>query len=135
MKKELPFNKLVLYAEGGLEAEETKLIDESLKNDPHSQEVVEGLKAIYANEEVNATTILDGFEKFEQQFEQQIYTHTKFSNHLIELNRQLRVAAAVFVLLVSCSFLMGFVEVNQGEQIVIEEQGPYDLAMGSKIAP
>ena len=135
MKKELPFEKLMSYADGCLERAEAAHIASLLENDPISQELVEGLKAIYVKEGKDSRSLERGFVRMEKHFDRKIHTHTNFSNHLIDLNRQLRVAAAVFVLLISCSILMGFGTVNRGEKQNMEQHGPYDLAMGSKIAP
>ncbi|HFA50702.1 MAG TPA: hypothetical protein ENJ95_16970 [Bacteroidetes bacterium] len=137
MKKVLPFQKLMDYAGGKLtplaEAEFEKL----LLHDPVSAEIAEGLKAIYLNEQLDPEGLEKRLGKTERQLEKKIQFHSSLGNHLIELNRQLRLAAAVFAFVFSTSLLMigGDFNFNGQHDIAAHQQGPYDLGMGMKIAP
>lgn len=134
-KKALPFELLMKYAEGGLCSEESNKVAHFLAYDPETAAIVNGLKAIYVNERMDSKTLEKSFLKTEKQFEKKIQLHSNFSNHLIELNRQLRMAAAVFFFIFSFSFTSAnSVGGNHYTGNVIQH-GPYDLALGSKIAP
>ena len=135
MKKELPFETLMDYADGCLDAASTATAEALLREDQDAQELVDGLRAIYKNENLNSSDLQQEFKMMENKAERKIYLHSNFSNHLIELNRQLRTAAAVFLLIFSSSLLMSFSSINTGQQGVNIQHGPYDLALGSKIAP
>ena len=98
-------------------------------------ELVEGLEKIFKNENLDENTLSIIFQDAEKRAEKLIHLHANFSNHLIDLNRQLRAAAAVFVLVFSSTFLMGFKGYEGVEHFQTEQYGPYDLAHGSKVAP
>ena len=137
MKKVLPIEKLMDYADGKLPPAAEEEIENHLLHDPESTEIVEGLKAIYLNEQIGQEELADYFTKTERQLEKKIQFHSSMGNHLIELNRQLRLAAAVFAFVFSTSLLMigGDFNFNGQQDIAAHQQGPYDLGMGMKIAP
>ena len=135
LQEKLPFEKLMAYADGSLPAEELVLVEVYINEDREAHELVDGLKAIYKQEQLDCLSVSQEFHDVERGIEKKIHLHANFSNHLIELNRQLRAAAAVFVLVFSCSFLMGAASYEQVDQVQKEQPGPYDLALGSKVAP
>ena len=99
------------------------------------EEVLEGLRLLYEKEGMAREQLESRFDRMEKRLERKIYLHNSFSNHLIELNQQLRKAAAIFLIGISFSFLL-----LRGLSVNIEPSGfqangPYDLVMGSKVAP
>ena len=134
-EKELPFTTLMAYADGSLPQKAAKNVESFLTENPESRKIVEGLQAIYDKEQLDAVSLELAFAKSERQLEKEIYLHSNFSTYFIELNRQLRMAAAVFALIISSSLLMGFASTELPVQGTTEQHGPYDLASGSKIAP
>ncbi|MEZ4932690.1 MAG: hypothetical protein R2788_11285 [Saprospiraceae bacterium] len=134
-KKALPFELLMKYAEGTLCSEESEKVALLLAHDPEAVAIVNGLKAIYTNEGMDSNALEKSFLKTEKQLEKKIQLHSNFSNHLIELNRQLRMAAAVFFFIFSFSFLSASSGGENHYPGSTMQHGPYDLALGSKIAP
>ncbi|MEO1258109.1 MAG: hypothetical protein AAFZ15_04905 [Bacteroidota bacterium] len=134
-KEKLSFEKLMAYAEGTLSVEEQRMVELYLNSDGEANELVAGLRRIYEKEAMGQQALATEFSSVSRGIDKTIHLHNNFSNHLIELNRQLRVAAAVFVLVFSCSFLMGFASNELINSVQIEQHGPYDLALGSKVAP
>ena len=135
LTEKLPFENLMAYVDGTLTAAEQKTVESHLKENNEASELVAGLKKMYKKETLEHRTLAEEFRGVERSINKTIHLHTNFSNHLIELNRQLRVAAAVFVLVFSCSFLMGFTGNELIDSVQVEHHGPYDLALGSKVAP
>ena len=135
MKRELPFETLMDYTHGLLAPAEMAMVEVMLNEDPEVRELVDGLKSLYSREGFDSNSLKESFSALERNVERRIYLHATFSNHLTELNRQLRAAAAVFLLLFSCSLLTGFNSPNPTKTTIKIQHGPYDLALGSKIAP
>ena len=79
---------------------------------------------------------LDGFfENLMQRTEAHILSEAKVPNHLTVLNRQLRAAAAVFILIAAgalFTFFIGEMNLVSGEGTYY---GPYELAAGNKLVP
>ncbi len=134
-EKILPFDTLLDYLEGKVNLPKSDQIQELLHQDVEAQELVEGLEAIYANEQLDREALESSFAKMELVIEEKIYSHKSFGNHLIDLNRQLRRAAALFILFFTFSFLVMEGLSNSNYERPQVYSGPYDLAMGSKIAP
>lgn len=135
MQKVLSFKMLMKYAEGSLCLEESNKVALLLKQDPELAALVAGLRLIYSKEGMDSHALEKSFLNSEKQLEKKIHLHSNFSNHLIDLNRQLRMAAAVFFLIFSFSFLSASSSLEDYYSIQTIQHGPYDLALGSKIAP
>ena len=79
------------------------------------------------------------FDRFLHQLmnmtEKQILWGSNISNHLTVLNRQLRQAAAVFLLVISGSLLMSCAELPKVDTGQNTPSGPYELALGNKVVP
>lgn len=108
---------------------------DSIDNNNLMEEINDGIKLVRQLEGIDSIRLESRFEAFEKSIERKIYLHKSFSNHLIELNRQLRSAAALFVIGITFSALvMGGITVGESHGFH-PSSGPYDLAMGSKVAP
>ncbi len=131
----LSFDTLMDYVDGKLEPSDSGQVKKLLNQDDEAQELVEGLEAIFANEQLDRAALETSFTKLENAIEDRIRLYGTFNNHVIELNRQLRSAAAIFVLGFTFSILLlgGLPESHSSQPQVYS--GPYDLALGSKIAP
>ena len=79
---------------------------------------------------------LDGFfGKLMESTESQIKNHQSNLNHLTVLNRQLRAAAAVFLLVASGALLMSCAKNAPFPFSDSVYYGPYELAAGNKLVP
>lgn len=135
MKKEIPFDTLMDYADGRLDAEAAAAVALFLETDPESRELVAGLRGIYAKENMGAAALRTSFEKAEARIEKRLQTRSEVSDHVIEVNRYLRRAAAIFALVATFPLLIKATELGNHDFVAATNNGPYELAGGSKIAP
>ncbi len=75
------------------------------------------------------------FQQTEKRITRKIYLHANFSNHLVELNRQLCLAAAVFALIFTFFFLLIGSRAAGQQAVKTSCHEPDDLAFGRKVAP
>lgn len=100
-----------------------------------SPEIELGISQICAEEGMSREEA-EGFFRHLMAFtERRIMSAPKISNHLTVLNRQLRQAAAVFLLVVAGSMLMSCAGAPESSANENNPSGPYELALGSKVVP
>lgn len=92
-------------------------------------------RQICEEEGMQSEELNDFFDGLMEDTERRIEKAEKKSNHLTVLNRQLRAAAAVFLMVASCSLLMSVSKKFDYMGDKTTYRAPFELAAGSKLLP